>query len=157
MSYKTTMNTGLSDNRIDIIILGDGYQKSEFDTLEQHAGSMTDYLFSTGGLLSDPFSRYKNFFNVHVVFTASNDSGPDDPANGVFKDTAFDTTYLFDGVTDRLLYGSTNKADAVVSAEFSNTSITPEMLFMSVNSAKYGGGGGKYAVFAGADANAQEL
>ena len=157
MSYKTTVDNGHSDNRIDIVILGDGYQNDEFGTLEQHASSMTDYLFSTGGLLSDPFSRYKNFFNVHIVFTASNDSGTDDPTNSITKDTAFDTSYLYDGMTDRLLYGSARKADAAVSAEFSSTSITPEMLFMSVNSTKYGGGGGKYAVFAGGDANAHEL
>lgn len=91
---------------------------------------------------------------MHVVFTASTDSGPDDPINNIFKNTAFNTTCQYDGVTDRLLYGSGSKANAVVSAEFSGTSITPEMLFMSVNSTKYGGGGGKYATFAGGDVNA---
>lgn len=157
MSFATTIDNGASSNRIDIVILGDGYRATEFGAFDDHAKAMTDYLFVNGGVLSDPFSRYKNFFNVHQIYTASTQSGTDDPVNGITRDTAFDTTYRFDGVTDRLLSGSVAKADAAVDAELGGTGIAPEMLLMSVNSGKYGGAGGKYATYAGGNADALEV
>lgn len=157
MSLATPMNSGLSSNRVDIVVLGDGYTASETATFDAHVQALTDYLFVSGGALSDPFTRYASFFNVHVVHTASAESGTDDPAAGITRDTAFDTTYRYDGVTDRLLYGSNFKANAALNAALAGTEITADMKFMAVNSAKYGGGGGQYATFAGGNAQALEV
>lgn len=157
MSFITTIDNGNPDNRIDIVILGDGYRSTEFDTMDDHVASLTDYLFTSGGALTDPFGRYAKFFNVHVVHTASAQSGTDDPVNSITKNTAFDTTFLYDGVTDRLLSGSVSKADAASDSAFSGSGIDPEMFFMTVNTTKYGGAGGPWATFAGGNSDALEL
>lgn len=157
MSYNTTVNNGDSNNRIDMVILGDGYQSSDFATLDAHANTLVDYMFTSGGALTFPFGQYAKFFNVHVVYTASNDSGTDDPGAGQVKDTAFDTTFSYAGGPDRLLYGSDAKANAVISSEFNATDVDAEMLFMAVNTSKYGGGGGAMGVYAGGNASALEV
>ncbi len=157
MTLETRIDNGSSDNRVDIVFMGDGYRASEFNLFEQHADNLTDYLFQTGGQLSDPFERYANFFNVHLIYTESNESGADDPATNQFVDTAFDSTYLFDGVTDRLLSVDNAKTTAVMDAELAGTDIEPDMRFVTVNSAKYGGAGGYFATYSGGNTSALEL
>ena len=157
MTISTIVNNGSSDNRIDIVFLGDGYTASEISTTYQtHISNMTDYLFTANSLV-DPFYRYQKFFNVHYVAVVSQESGTDDPNAGIFKDTALHSTYLFDGVTDRLLSVDQAVTDVVLADALSGTGVDAEMKFVTVNSSKYGGAGGSYAVYAGANSFALEL
>jgi hypothetical protein len=91
--------TGDSDNRVDIVLLGDGYTSSEIDTT--FTSDILDYLsyIFDDSALTQPFGRYENFFNVYAVDVVSNESGADDPTAGIVRDTALDATYLFDGIT----------------------------------------------------------
>ena len=153
----TLVQNGPSSNRIDIIIAGDGYTASEITTtFHSHAGALSSYMFS-GETLTQPFGRYQQFFNVHTVDIVSNESGADDPGLGIYKDTALDASYYFDGVTERLLYVNTTAADAAISNALSDTGITQDMSYVTVNSDKYGGGGGTYAVYAGGNAFALDV
>ena len=111
----------------------------------------------SGDLLSQPFGRYKNFFNVHQVNVVSAESGADDPSTNTFRDTALDASYLWDGVTQRLLYVNEFKTHAAIAGALSGTEIDPEMLFVTVNDTQYGGGGGRYAVYAGGNPVSLEI
>jgi hypothetical protein len=155
--FETILATGPASNRVDIVFAGDGYQASEIDTTyAQHVGALVDYLFS-GDILTQPFGRYENFFNVHKVDVVSAQSGADDPTAGVFRDTALDATYLFDGVTQRLLYVSNAKAGAAIAGALAGSGITADMAFITVNDTQYGGGGGLFAVYAGGNFSAREV
>ncbi len=145
----TVQQTGPDSNRVDMVFLGDGYTAGELSTTyTANVNGLVDYLFN-GGQVTDPFGRYRNFFNVYKVNVASAQAGADDPANGTQVSTALNATYRFDGVTDRLLYISDSLGFSVMNAALAGTGITPDMRFVAVNSAKYGGGGGQFAVFAG--------
>ena len=69
----TDIQTGPSANRIDLIVMGDGYQATEQGTFGTHATNFYSDMFA------DPlFGRYEQFFNLHRIPTTSIDSGADD-------------------------------------------------------------------------------
>jgi hypothetical protein len=73
-------------NRVNYIILGDGYVASELDTTYlAHVRGMVAALFSER---NEPYRRYRRFLNVCVLKVASNESGVD--GDGRVRDTAFD-------------------------------------------------------------------
>jgi hypothetical protein len=145
-SVTTVVSNGASSNRVDIIVIGDGYQSSEIETTyADDVDETIDSIFFDSSY--DPYPRYKNFFNVHRVNIVSNESGADDPNLGTFVDTALDATYNSFG-TDRCLYFDTSKANSAVNSALSGTSIDVDMRLGAVNSAKYGGCGGQWAVWA---------
>ena len=157
MAVRTLTNNGSPDNRIDIIVLGDGYTLSEISTtFSNHAKSFVDYIFGES-ILTEPFGYYKNFFNVHLIDVISEQSGADDPINGISVDTAMNATYQFDGSTDRLLYIDDGIASSIMQNELVGTGIAADMQVVTVNSAKYGGGGGYYSVYAGKNTHALEV
>ena len=149
---------GPSQNRVDIITLGDGYQEHELDLYAQHVDGMIDYMFQ-----QEPFNRYEEFFNVYRINTISNESGADVPFGAAPEtvDTALGSTYYFDGQTERLLYIDEFQTNTVVFNSLlpllSSGFLGPEMQFVSVNSERHGGAGGAFAVFAGANEEAYEI
>ncbi|WP_417525603.1 M64 family metallopeptidase [Marinovum sp.] len=156
MPVTTVTNAGPSDNRVDIIMMGDGYTQAQIPgTYYDHIDDLLAYLFS-GDPLTEPFNRYSSFFNVHAVEVVSNESGADIPP-GTMVDTALNSSYFFDGVTERLLYPDDALSDAALAAGLAGTGIDPEIRFVLVNSDKYGGGGGHYAAFAAGNSDAMEV
>lgn len=152
----TVQHTGDDSNRIGMVFVGDGYQASEFGTYAVHVQGQVDHLFN-GGLLTDPFARYHNFFNIYRINVASNQSGADDPVNGIVVDTALDSSFAWQGGPDRLLSFDSGKANAVINTALAGTGIVAEMKFGAVNTTKYGGAGGEWAVYAGGNSFAYEV
>jgi hypothetical protein len=73
-------------NRVNYVVLGDGYLTSELDTTYlAHVRSMIAALFSDR---HEPYRRYRRFLNICVLKVASNESGVD--GDGQVRDTAFD-------------------------------------------------------------------
>jgi hypothetical protein len=157
-SFTTLVNNGSSSNRVDVVFLGDGYTATDLaaGTYDRHIINYLNFFFSNS-LNSDPFYRYRNYFNIHKIDVVSNQSGADVPPQGIFRDTALDATYFFDGVAERLLSINSTKANAIRDAALATTPFTAEMQFVTVNDTKYGGSGGSYAVFAGGNASAAEI
>jgi hypothetical protein len=157
-TFNTMINNGPSANRVDIVFLGDGYTAADHSagTYVNHITGYINYMFTPGALV-DPFPRYNKFFNVHRVNVVSAQSGADQPQNGIFRNTALDASYRWDGVTDRLLYISESKANAALATGLAGTGVTAEMKYVVVNDSLYGGGGGNYAVYAGANSASHEI
>ena len=157
-AFDTVIDNGPSSNRVDIFFLGDGYTTADLaaGAYSDHVQNYTDHIFSAN-LSVDPYFRYRNFFNVHQVEVVSNESGADVPQHEIVKDTALDATYQWDGETDRLLYIDTNKANAALNSAMAGSDINAEVKFVTVNSSIYGGGGGSWAVYAGANSNALDV
>jgi hypothetical protein len=128
--YVTTplMRNGPSANRVDIVILGDGYTKSE--KFRADAKRMNDALFQT-----EPFKSRKKDFNVWLVEVISPDSGVDLPDKNVWKDSPLGVEYNVFG-SARYALTLNNKAlrDAAGAAPY-------DAICILVNETRYGGGG----------------
>ncbi len=153
--YTTIFDAGPSSNRVDIVFVGDGYTAGEIDTTYvEHVEATLAHMFDGQ---EDPFPRYKNFFNVHRVDVVSAQSGADSPPDGIYRNTALDASYYWDGVSSQLLYVSTNKTYSAYMTGLSEAEFYPEMKLVAVNDSRYGGGGGYFAVYAAAHASAAEI
>lgn len=123
--------SGDSSNRIDITIVGDGYQAVELDLYATQAAQMTSALFA-----EEPFASYSGLFLVHRVDVVSNDSGVDnDPSEGIDRDTAMDMAFWCSGI-ERLLCINLSKAFGYAAAAPAH-----DQILALANSTKYGGAG----------------
>lgn len=155
-TVTTVLDNGPSNNRIDLVFVGDGYQESEIDsTYDGHVQDEIDYLFN--GAFRNPFPRYQNFFNAHRVNVISNESGADQPPNDIFRDTALDASYWWGGNVERCLYLNTAKANQAVSTALAGSSIDVDARLGLVNDDKYGGCGGSWAVYAAGNNAATDI
>lgn len=120
-----------------MVIVGDGYTLAERAKFESDANDFLNKFF-----IADPYLTYKNYFNVHAVFVASNQSGADHPP--ALVDTAFDATYNCQQI-ERLICVSTAKVTNALAA----AGVSPSMRdipIVLVNDTEYGGSGGAVAV-----------
>ncbi len=136
-SRVTLLNSGDPLNRVDLVIVGDGYTLAERAKFENDANNFLSKFF-----LHDPYFTYKNYFNVHAVFVASNQSGADHPP--ALVDTAFDATYNCQQIERLICVNPAKVANALAAA-----GVQPNMRDISVvlvNDTEYGGSGGAVAV-----------
>jgi hypothetical protein len=151
----TVLENGSPSNRVNIIFLGDGYTASQINSVyPTHINALMSHMFSAS---QDPYARYNKYFNAYRIDLVSSESGADVPPLGIYKNTALDASYYYDGVTERLLYCNTSKADAAISTGLAGSGITADMRFVTVNDTRYGGAGGSYAVYAGGHSSAPEI
>ncbi len=159
----TVVDNGPASNRINIVFLGDGYTQADIDagTYDRDIQSYLGHLFDDLGFLSDPFGRYEKFFNVYKVNVVSLESGADVPhaTPPIFVSTALDANYNYVAGTtdDRLLTVSNSKANAARSTALNGSGIAADIQLVTVNSSKYGGSGGSWAVYAGGNQYAREI
>ncbi len=136
-SITSVLINGDPANRVDIAILGDGYTESEMALFSEDVENIVEGLFE-----EQPFSEYKNYFNVHQVAVASEDSGVDHPELGIFKNTAFDARYNCAGIV-RLICVDTQKVYAALA---DLAFVQRDIIILLVNDSSYGGAGGAVAV-----------
>jgi len=67
---------GNPDNRVNFLIMGDGYRAADMAQFRTNATTVSNYLLST-----PPFSFYPNFFNVFAIEVISTDAGIDHSGN----------------------------------------------------------------------------
>jgi IgA Peptidase M64 len=104
-----------------------------------------------GSTLSEPFGRYRNFFNIYSIDVVSNQSGADDPANGVERDTVLDGHY-----NGRTLSVDLNKADQIEESVLPY-GVSSEMRYILLNSAAYGGAGYDSGIYSAGNVHAYEI
>ena len=146
-------------NRMDLLIMGDGYTDSESAKFAADAAAVADNFFNLS-----PYAEYKNYVNIHTLFTPSTESGADHPPYvagcsvgdlsccgdslmqsdqlaGTFVATAFHSAYCTQNI-HRLLTVNT-------SAVFAAAAEVPdwEQILVIVNDTTYGGSGGIVAAF----------
>ncbi len=119
-------------NRVDLVLVGDGYQAAQLGTYAAHAQSAMTQLFN-----QEPFKTYAPLFTVHRVDVVSIDSGVDnDPVQGISRNTALDMGFWCNGI-ERLLCVSVTKAYQHAAA----APFPPDQVIAIANSTKYGGAG----------------
>jgi hypothetical protein len=137
-TLTTILNNGQSDNRIDILLLGDGYLESELAQWEIDAEAAV-----TSFLSVEPYSSYAQYFNAHRINTPSNVSGASHPENNDTRDTAFGAYYNCQG-TQRLICANDSAVNTVVQSLTVPTQA--DIVLLIVNDSEYGGSGGAIAV-----------
>ena len=78
----TTERFSAKNNRVNLAIIGDGYQRAELESLYQPTVRDTLDYFLTHPK-SAPYPRYRNFLNIFRIDIPSNDSGVDDLEAGI--------------------------------------------------------------------------
>jgi IgA Peptidase M64 len=146
-------------NRVDILVLGDGYTAAEQSTFSADAENLRQAMFDF-----TPYKEYASFVNWQTVFTASVQSGADHPpyqascnsasccsdsaaqsdpraaGAGVFVNTAFDGKFCTSQI-HRLVTINSSKVLAAASAYPDY-----DQLMVLINDSVYGGSGGSIAV-----------
>jgi MYXO-CTERM domain-containing protein len=137
-TVETLQHTGPSANRLDLVILGDGYTAQGQAKMTSDAEDVLRMLFARGF-----WAAYENYVNVKLVHVVSNEAGADNGqyGSGVLRDTALGATFNCEGF-DRLLCVD----DALVEEVADAHQLEHDHILVLVNDLKYGGGGGVHAV-----------
>ena len=152
-NVNTLMDNGDPSNRINIVILGDGYTESELASkFRSDANILVDYLF-TSGKISEPFNAYSDYFNVYSIDTVSAQSGADQTLDGITVDTAFNAGHGRNGTPERNIMIDDGLANEAVVAALGDANISADIKICIVNTSKYGGSGGEWAVFSNSSSN----
>jgi hypothetical protein len=95
-SMQTILTNGPTSNRLNIVVLSEGYTSSQLAQFSVDASNAVNVLLS-----HPPYQEYRNYFNAFAIEVASADSGSDHPSSGIYSNTYFNSTY--DAVEDRLI------------------------------------------------------
>jgi hypothetical protein len=124
------MENGPSQQKVDLVILGDGYSKLEMDKFRKDATRLSAALFS-----AEPFKTRSGDFNVRAVETPAEASGVCKPHHNIYKRTPLSVHYSsFDSERYALTYDNRAVRDAASAVPYDFTIIL-------INEKTYGGGG----------------
>lgn len=129
--------------KVDLLLLGDGYTADERDEFIAKAHELARVLFSTS-----PFKERKDDFNVWALAPAAAESGVSRPSTGTYYDSPVGTTY--DSFrSKRYILTFDNKAMRRIASSAPN-----DFIEILTNTEVYGGGG-IYGLFSTAAANSE--
>ncbi len=130
-------------NKVDLLLMGDGYTAAEQEAFIAKAIELTEILFATS-----PFRERKDDFNIWALAPAAHQSGVSRPSTGVFRDSPIGATY--DSFrSERYILTFDNKSMRRIASS------TPyDFIEILTNSEVYGGGG-IYGLFSTAAANSE--
>jgi ketosteroid isomerase-like protein len=137
----TIRDNGSPSNRVDIVILGDGYTAAEL--------SNGKYASDVEGMLArlffeEPYPEYQLFFNIYRIDVTSNESGADHPSRGVYRDTALGAFFDCGGI-QRLLCANLGAVNNVLARSIVDPNAR-DIVILLVNDPNYGGWGGSIAI-----------
>jgi hypothetical protein len=124
------LENGPPAEKLDLVLLGDGYTAAEMDKWHGDARRLTEILFSVS-----PFKERKADFNVWAVDTPSPESGVSRPSDGVYRRSALRAAYdAFGSERYVLAFDDRRVREAAAAAPY-------DVMEIVVNGRKYGGGG----------------
>ena len=146
-------------NRVDVVILGDGYTAAEQADFTADAAAVADGLLDIA-----PYSTYEGFLNVVGVFAPSAQSGADHPpyqagcpagtthpisccpdptapVSGSYRTTRYESSYCYYGIQRLMVPTNEGQVYADASAAYPAW----DQLLLVVNDPEYGGSGGAIA------------
>ena len=130
--YKSwaLIENGDPTEKVDIVILGDGYSHAEMKKFRKDIERLTAALFDV-----EPYKSRKVDFNVRAVETPAAESGVNKPHPGVFKRTPLSMSYsAFDSERYALAYDNRTIRDVASTVPY-------DYMFILINEKTYGGGG----------------
>ena len=122
--------SGDPTDKVDFLILGDGYTAAEHGKFEQQARKVMELLFA-----QTPFKEHRKEFNVWALCPPARESGISRPSTGVHKRTPLGSTFDAFG-SERYVLTFDNRAFRDIAAQ-----APYEFVEILVNAETYGGGG----------------
>lgn len=121
---------GPSPDKVDLLVLGDGYTRADMKKFEADVRRLSDHLFTVS-----PFKERADDFNVWALAVPTGESGITRPSTGVHHASALGTRYDIFG-SERYVLTLDNRAlrDIAQYAPY-------EFIEILVNNDTYGGGG----------------
>ena len=129
--------------KVDVLLLGDGYTADETGEFLETARALTDLLFSTS-----PFRERRTDFNVWALAPPAAESGVSRPSTGTYRDSPVGATYDAFRSERYVLTNANNDWRRIAS------SAPYDFVEILTNSETYGGGG-IYGLFSTAAANSE--
>ncbi len=131
-THKTDIiyENGHHNQKVDLVILGDGYAANEMEKFRNDAKRLTDVLLST-----EPFKSRAGDFNIRAVETPSELSGVFKPHPGEFRRTPLSVQYGIFGSERYALTYDNRKVRDIASA------VPYDFMVILINERTYGGGG----------------
>ncbi len=126
----TIMENGPSSDKVDLVIVGDGYRKADMEKFLKDARHFNDVMFST-----HPFKEHKGDFNVRAIEVISRDSGIDKPDKNIWKSTALGTRYNTFGSARYVLTDENRALRDIIDH------VPYDFVLILLNDNRYGGGG----------------
>jgi hypothetical protein len=121
--------SGPPRDKVDLLLLGDGYTAAEMDKWHGDARRLAETLFA-----ESPFKERRADFNVWAVDSPSDASGVSRPSEGVFRRSPLRATYDAFGSERYVLAFDDRWREVAAAAPY-------EFVEIVVNERKYGGGG----------------
>jgi hypothetical protein len=124
------MKNGEPRDKVDLLLMGDGYTAAEMEKWHKDARRLTGILFQ-----APPFKEHREDFNVWAIDTPAEESGISRPSEGVWRHSPLRTSYDAFG-SERYILTFDNKRVREMAA-----AAPYEFIEIVVNSREYGGGG----------------
>jgi hypothetical protein len=122
--------SGPPHEKMDILLVAEGYRKSEFQKFKADASRLTRVM-----LKQEPYRKMKSLINVRGVFRPSQESGISEPSYGSHRNSALGCS--FDSLDSNRYILTENNRDLRDIASASPY----DALIILVNTSRYGGGG----------------
>ncbi len=117
-------------NKVDLLLLGDGFTDKEAETFLERAQALTEVFFATS-----PFHERRADFNVWALVPPAREAGVSRPSTGIYRDSPVGATY--DAFrSERYVLTFDNKAWRQIAS-----SAPYDFVEILTNSDTYGGGG----------------
>ena len=139
--FVTVAGNGPRVERVNVVLLAEGYTASELSSgkFDRGAATISEALFAT-----EPYRSYRQSLNVYGIRVSSNQSGADYGAAGGFRDTYSHASPNTAGVDRYLTVGFEGYSCAF---SLLNQHVPEyDIVVVVVNDSKYGGAGGNIAV-----------
>ncbi len=115
---------------LDIAFLSEGYTKGEMGKFRADVKRMADILFEEA-----PFDKYRERINIWAVEAPSQESGTDVPGEGIYVNTALNSSYYTFDVDRYLTTQDIRTVNDYAAAA------PHDQIVVLINSPRYGGGG----------------
>jgi len=124
------MKNGEPRDKVDLLLIGDGYTAAEMDKWHRDAQRLAEVLFSVS-----PFRERRSSFNVWALDAAADESGVSRPSDGIWRKSPVRASYdAFGSERYVLTFDNKRLREAAAAAPY-------EFIEIVVNDRKYGGGG----------------
>jgi hypothetical protein len=122
--------SGRPETQVDLLIVAEGYTRSERAKFEADARRLSGVLLET-----EPFKRHAARFSVRGLHVPSPEGGIDDPRKDAWRDTPFDLSFnAFDSDRYVLTFSDRKLREATARVPY-------DAIILLANTRKYGGGG----------------